>query len=167
MLSSRQWRKHKTSIIFGSIVFISLAFSSGDISRNMQSISSIKQQIASQSEKQAKLEQQVAFEQEQAKIANTRYQEGCIPIVFGTYPNIRYVTIVEGQVLTDRITGRTLPTGTRVCDANGNTGVVGEKGAVGEIVFTGNRDMVAKRLKRFRGGIYSQPIDTTEAIRDD
>ncbi|MBN3993845.1 MAG: hypothetical protein HWQ36_26025 [Nostoc sp. NMS2] len=159
MLTSRQWRKHKTTIIFGGITLISLAFSSGDISRNMQSISNIKATIATQSEKQTKLEQQIAFEQEQAKIANTRYQEGCIPIVFGTYPNIRYVTIVEDQILTDRITGRTLPSGTRVCDANGNTGVISEKGAVGVIAFTGDRDMVAKRLKRFRGGTYSQPID--------
>ncbi|MBW4566019.1 MAG: hypothetical protein KME32_34070 [Mojavia pulchra JT2-VF2] len=161
MLSARQWRKHKTSIIFGGLTLASLVSSSGDITRNMQSISTIKQQIAYQSQKQTELEQQFAFEQEQALIAEARYEAGCLPIVGNVYPH-KYVTIVEGQVLTDRITGRTLPQGTRVCDANGNTGVINQDGAVGAIAFTGNRDAVALRLKRFRGGIYSQPIDRGE-----
>ncbi|MBD2254636.1 hypothetical protein [Nostoc parmelioides] len=158
MLTVRQWRKHKTSFIFGGLTLASLIFSSNDIARNMQSISTIKEQIANQSQKQTKLEQQFQFEQEQAKIADARYKLGCLPIVATQYPH-RYVTLVEGQILTDRITGRILPQGTVVCDANGNTGVIGEDGAVSEIAFTGDRDMIAKRLKRFRGGIYSQPID--------
>ncbi|WP_292748111.1 hypothetical protein [Nostoc sp. NMS4] len=33
------------------------------------------------------------------------------------------------------------------------------RGEVEAIAFTGNRDLVATRLKRFRGGTYSQPID--------
>lgn len=156
--TARTWRKHRTSIIFGGITIISLAFSSGDIARNMRSISSIKEQVAYQSQKEIKLEQQFEFEQQQAKIADARYQTGCLPIVGTQYPH-RYVTIVEGQILTDRITGRSLPPGTIVCDGNGNTGVISESGAVGAIAFTGDRDMVAKRLKRFRGGTYSQPID--------
>ncbi|MBD2457730.1 hypothetical protein H6G80_27120 [Nostoc sp. FACHB-87] len=158
MLTSRQWRKHRTSIIFGGIILTSLAFSSEDISRNLQSISSIKAQIATNSEQQTKLEQQLAFEQEQARIADARYQNGCLPIVVGSYPRIRYVSIFEGQTLTDRHTKQPLPSGTVVCDGQGNTGVIEENGTVGAIAFTGNRDLVAKRLKRFRGGIYSQPI---------
>ncbi|MBD2441378.1 hypothetical protein [Nostoc sp. FACHB-110] len=158
---SRQWRKHRTSLIFGTITLISLALSSGDITRNMQSITNIKQQIANQSEQHSLLQQQFVFEQEQAKIADARYQSGCLPIVANVYPH-KYVTIVEGQILTDRITRRTLPIGTVVCDANGNTGVIGDSGAVAAIAFTGNRDLVALRLKRFRGGIYSQPIDRGE-----
>ncbi|MBD2492610.1 hypothetical protein [Aulosira sp. FACHB-615] len=158
MLTARQWRKHKTNIIFGGLTLAALAFSGGDISRNMQSIATIKSQIATNSEKQTELEQQVAFEEEQAKIAESRYAKGCLPIVAGDYPNIRYVSIFEGQVLTDRHTGRSLPTGTVVCDGQGNTGVVEESGVVGAIAFTGDRDAIAKRLKRFRGGIYSQPI---------
>ncbi|MBW4677693.1 MAG: hypothetical protein KME52_27945 [Desmonostoc geniculatum HA4340-LM1] len=159
MIINITWRKHKTSIAFGSIVLISLAFSSGDISRNMQSISSIKSQIADQSERQTKLEQQYQFEEEQSKIADARYEKGCLPVVSGSYPNIRYVSIFKGQSLTDRHTGKALPSGTVICDGQGNTGAIEGSGTVGAIAFTGNRDMVAKRLKRFRGGIYSQPID--------
>lgn len=159
MLTSRRWRKSKTSIIFGGIVLASLAFSGGDISRNMNSIANIKAQIATNSEKQTKLEQQIAFEEEQARIAETRYAKGCLPIVAGSYPDIRYVSIFEGQRLTDRHTGRSLPEGTVICDGQGNTGVIEDNGEVGAIAFTGDRDVVAKRLKRFRGGIYSQPID--------
>lgn len=161
MRTNRLWRKHKTSIIFGSIVLVSLAVSSPDIARNMQSISSIRAQIASQSERQTKLEQQVQFEEEQARIANSRYESGCLPSVTGSYPNIRYVSIFEGQVLSDRHTKRPLPSGTVVCDGQGNTGVVGDDGAVGAIAFTGNRDLVARRLRRFRGGIYAQPVDNS------
>ncbi|WP_144427392.1 hypothetical protein [Nostoc piscinale] len=124
----------------------------------MQSLSAIKEQNATNSEKQTKLEQQLAFEEEQAKIADTRYTKGCLPIVAGEYPNIRYVSIFEGQTLTDRHTETPLPSGTVVCDGQGNTGVVEDNGVVGAIAFTGNRDVIAKRLKRFRGGIYSQPV---------
>ncbi len=159
MITNRTWRKHKTNIIFGGFTLAAIALSSSDISRNMQSISSIKTQIAYQSEKQTKLEQQVQFEGEQSKIADARYQKGCLPSVTGTYPNIRYASIFEGQVLSDRHTKRPLPNGTVVCDGQGNTGVIEDNGTVGAIAFTGNRDLVAKRLKRFRGGIYSQPID--------
>lgn len=159
MLSERTWRKHKTSIVFGGIILGSLAFSSGDIARNMQSISSVKSQIASQSEKQVKLEQQFAFEQEQAKIADARYEKGCLPSVVGHYPDVYYVSVYEGQVLSDRHTKQPMPPGTVVCDGQGNTGVIGEGGAVGKIAFTGNRDLISKRLGRFRGGVYAQPVE--------
>lgn len=159
MNSARVWRKHKTSIVFGGLILGSLAFSSGDIARNMRSMSSIKEQIATQSDKHIKLEQQFQFEQEQAKIADARYERGCLPSVVGHYPNIRYVSIYEGQVLSDRHTNQSLPPGTVVCDGQGNTGVINESGVVGKIAFTGNRDLIAKQLGRFRGGIYAQPID--------
>lgn len=159
MNSARVWRKHKTSIIFGGIILTSLAFSSGDITQRMQSISSVRKQIATQSHKQVKLEQQFQFEQEQAKIADARYEKGCLPSVIGHYPDVYYVSVYEGQVLSDRHTGRSMPPGTVVCDGQGNTGVVGESGVVGQIAFTGNRDLVAKRLGRFRGGVYAQPVE--------
>lgn len=160
MITPRTWRKHKSSIIFGGLTLLSLIYSSGDINRSMSAIASLKQEIATQSEQQTKLEQQLAFEEEQAKIAEARYQKGCLPVVATVYPH-KYVSITLGKIIKDRITREPLPAGTVVCDANGATGVIDEGGAVGAIAFTGNRDMVAKRLNRFRGGIYSQPIDET------
>jgi hypothetical protein len=159
MNSSRVWRKHKTSIVFGALIGASLLYSSSDIQRNMGAISDIKQSIAENSKQQTILEQQLEFEKEQAKIADSRYESGCLPIVATVYPH-KYVTIVQGKVIQDRITRNPLPKGTVVCDANGNTGVIGDGGKVEVIAFTGNRDLVATRLKRFRGGTYSQPIDS-------
>ena len=158
MNTSRLWRKHKTSIIFGALVGASLIYSSGDIAQNMGAITDIKQSIAQNSKQQTLLEQQLEFEKEQAIIADARYKSGCLPIVATVYPH-KYVTIVQGKVIQDRITLNPLPFGTVVCDANGNTGVIGDEGKVEAIAFTGNRDLVATRLKRFRGGTYSQPID--------
>jgi hypothetical protein len=157
--STRIWRKHKTSIVFGTLIGASLLYSFGDIQRNMGAISDIKQSIAENSKQQTILEQQLEFEKEQAKIADSRYESGCLPIVATVYPH-KYVTIVQGKVIIDRITKDPLPKGSVVCDANGNTGVIALKGKVEAIAFTGNRDLVATRLKRFRGGTYSQPIDS-------
>jgi hypothetical protein len=156
--NTRIWRKHKTSIVFGALIGASLLYSSGDIQRNMGAISDIKQSIAQNSKQQTILEQQLEFEKEQATIADSRYESGCLPIVATVYPH-KYVTIVQGKVIKDRITLNPLPKGTVVCDANGNTGVIALRGEVAAIAFTGNRDLVATRLKRFRGGTYSQPID--------
>ncbi|WP_152591913.1 hypothetical protein [Nostoc sphaeroides] len=159
MNNTRIWRKHKTSIVFGTLIGVSLLYSSGDIQRNMGAVSDIKQSIAENSKQQTILEQQLEFEKEQATIADARYKTGCLPIVATVYPH-KYVTIVQGKVIQDRITRNPLPRGTVVCDANGNTGVIADRGEVEAIAFTGNRDLVATRLKRFRGGTYSQPIDT-------
>ncbi|QFS52703.1 hypothetical protein GXM_10458 [Nostoc sphaeroides CCNUC1] len=125
----------------------------------MGAITDIKQSIAQNSKQQTILEQQLEFELEQSTIADARYKTGCLPIVATVYPH-KYVTIVQGKVIQDRITRNPLPRGTVVCDANGNTGVIADRGEVEAIAFTGNRDLVATRLKRFRGGTYSQPIDS-------
>ncbi|MBE8990139.1 hypothetical protein [Nostoc sp. LEGE 12450] len=158
MNTTRLWRKHKTSIVFGTLIGASLVYSSGDIQRNMGAITDIKQSIAQNSKQQTILEQQLELELELATIADSRYESGCLPIVATVYPH-KYVTIVQGKVIKDRITLNPLPKGTVVCDANGNTGVIADRGEVEAIAFTGNRDLVATRLKRFRGGTYSQPID--------
>ena len=157
MNTARLWRKNKTSIVFGGAIAVSLLFSAPNITRSMGSIAALKSAIATNSEKQSQLEQQFQFEQEQAAIAEGRYKKGCLPVVATVFPH-KYVAIIEGQVIKDRITKKPLPNGSVVCDANGTTGVIGD-GKVGAIAFTGDRDMVAKRLKRFRGGTYSQPID--------
>ena len=58
----------------------------------------------------------------------------------------------------DRHTGTSYPENTVVCDSNGATGIIDSTGAIASVAVTPNRDVVASRLKRFRGGIYSQPV---------
>lgn len=93
-----------------------------------------------------------------ARIADERYQNGCLPLVRGTHPKLTYAPIVAGQKPTDRHTGNPLPENTVVCDSQGATGIIDSDGAIASVAVTQNRDVVAKRLKRFRGGLYSQPI---------
>ncbi|OKH35021.1 hypothetical protein NIES2101_38120 [Calothrix sp. HK-06] len=109
--------------------------------------------------KNSKLQRQFEFEQQQAEIANKRY-ESCLPVVGEFMRNgTHYFTgLREGDKPTDRITRELLPSGTVVCDANGTTGVIGSDGKVGFLAYTGNRDIIQSRLKRFRGSQFSQPV---------
>ena len=93
-----------------------------------------------------------------ARVADERYKNGCLPLVRGTHPNLTYAPVVLGQKPSDRHTGNPFPQNTVVCDSNGATGVIDETGAIASVAVTQNRDLVAKRLKRFRGGMYSQPV---------
>ncbi|MGB6298678.1 MAG: hypothetical protein WBF90_21190, partial [Rivularia sp. (in: cyanobacteria)] len=70
----------------------------------------------------------------------------------------------DGDKPKDRITGKVLPTGTVICDAHGTTAVINDNGAATYTAYTGNRDVVQARLKRFRGSQYSQPVN---AIMED
>lgn len=128
---------------------VSLALSSNDIKLSMQSMSEIRQQLGSQSLKQTKLSEQFKFEQSQAKIAEARYQLGCVLIV--APENVRNLaTLEEGDVIRDRTNGKSLPNNTVICDGNGNTGVI-KDGLVGLIAFTGNRDLVIQQVNRING----------------
>jgi len=95
---------------------------------------------------------------QQSKIADQRYQNGCLPLVRGKHPNLTYAPIVAGEMPVDRHTGSPYPENTVVCDSNGATGVINATGAIASVAVTPNRDVVAARLKRFRGGVYSQPV---------
>lgn len=96
--------------------------------------------------------------EQMSRIADKRYQDGCLPLVRGTHPNLTYASIVAGQRPVDRHTGDPYSPNTVVCDSNGATGIIDDNGKVSSVVVTQNRDVVAKRLKRFRGGLYSQPV---------
>ena len=105
------------------------------------------------------LQRQFEAEKEQAAIANERYKT-CNPVVGKEFKNgTHYFSGIKvGEVIKDRITKKPLPKGTVVCDAHGVTGVINDKGQVTHTAFTGNRDIIQKRLKRFRGSQYSQPV---------
>lgn len=109
--------------------------------------------------KKAELEQELALEQHQEMIANKRYKS-CIPVVGEIFKNgTHYFTgINETTIARDRITGKTLPPNTIICDANGMTARVSDNGNPTAFAYTGDRDIIQSRLKRFRGSQYSNPI---------
>ncbi len=92
-------------------------------------------------------------------MANKRY-EACLPVVGEYYRNnTHYFTgLKENDIPLDRITKQPFAKGTVVCDAHGLTGVIDENGRISNVAFTGDRNLVQKRLQRFRGSQYSQPI---------
>lgn len=108
-----------------------------------------------------------AVEKEEA-LANKLY-ESCIPVVGEAYKNgTHYFTSLQpGAIPKDRITGNPFAPGVWVCDANGTVGRINNEGRLGSvddkggtynIFYTGDRDVIQKRLQRFKGSQYSQPV---------
>ncbi len=150
----RIWRKHNSVIVFGGAIAISLLFGYNDIRRNMLSLSTTREFIATNNMKQARLEEQIKFEQQQAKIAEARYTRGCTIVVAVSNPR-NLATLVEGEPVLDRTTSKYLPAGTVVCDSNGNTAVLrtNEKGVpvARDLAFTGNRQLAINTVRKIKG----------------
>ena len=93
-----------------------------------------------------------------ASVAEARYKRGCLLLSGGQYPKFHFPTLVPGLTPTNRQTGTKLPPGTVVCDASGATGLISPNGTIGDLAVTGNREIVAQQVARFRGGQFTQPI---------
>jgi hypothetical protein len=139
---------------FGSLLAGTLLFSSKDISANMQNLSQARETIANNSQEQLLLEEQLAHEQAQARVAEARYKAGCT-IVVAVKAAKNLATLVEGETVLDRTTKKSLPNGTVVCDGNGNTGVLvaGKDGVpvVGQMAFTGDRALATEQVRQIKG----------------
>lgn len=137
----------RTDFVFGGIILAIGILSIPSCVENHRQIKVLREEYSAN--------QQV---EQMSRIADKRYQDGCLPLVRGTHPNLTYASIVAGQRPVDRHTGDPYAPNTVVCDSNGATGIIDENGEISSVVVTQNRDVVAKRLKRFRGGLYSQPV---------
>ncbi len=159
MKTNKVWRKHGTKICFGSIFVVGLIFSRDDIATNIATNNRIKAEVGASNDRLSRLERQRDVEKREAKIAEQRYEK-CLPVVGKVRRNDRhyFVGLKKKQLITDRISGAPLVKGTVVCDAFGVTGVLNEEGRVSAVAFTGNRDLVARRTKRFRKQQYSMPV---------
>lgn len=126
------------------------ALSSGNIQQNMESINQVRDIAQQNTTTEMKLRASQQSAEAQAEIANNRYQSGCVMVVAMKDPK-SYTSLSEGQPVLDRVRKTPLPAGTIICDANGNTGkivlVQGEP-VVGEMAFTGNKNLVASARKR-------------------
>jgi hypothetical protein len=139
----------------------SIAISYPNIQAQQKNMDLLKNQIASNNQQTELLNQSRDFEQRQSKIAESRYEKGCIPVVAKNNPR-KYVGLVERRPVLDQVSKQPLPVGSIVCDAHGNTGVVirfSEEVGVGNMAFTGNRKIVMFRLKNYKGSSYSQPVN--------
>ena len=147
------WRKHKTNIIGGGSVLLLLLASSGKITQNIADSQKMSSIISQNRMIERKAE-------ESRRVAHDRYKE-CLPIVSSVVRDGRRFqssAIYEGQVIRDRNTKLPLPPGVIVCDFHGNTGIINEAGEVSNTAFTGDREVIVSRQKRFRGAQYTQPI---------
>lgn len=141
--------------LVGAAVILSIP----SLEKHQTRVDLVRSEIKQRETTAEKLERQLNYEQRQARVANERYKS-CLPVVGDAYQNgTHYFTgIKEGDKPKDKITGERLPAGTIVCDAHGSTAVIDRDGAVSYLAFTGDRNVIQSRLKRFRGSQYSQPI---------
>ena len=120
----------------------------------MQNLSQARETIANNSQEQLLLEEQLAHEQAQARVAEARYKAGCT-IVVAVKAAKNLATLVEGETVLDRTTKKSLPNGTVVCDGNGNTGVLvaGKDGVpvVRQMAFTGDRALATEQVRQIKG----------------
>lgn len=151
-----------SNLIFGGLLIVGAIASIPSIQKHQARTDLIRADIKQREAKAEALLRQLEYEQRQGEVANKRYKT-CLPVVGNEYHNgTHYFTgLQEGEKPVDRITGKRLPSGTVVCDAHGNTGVINLQGAVSYTAYTGDRDTVQARLKRFRGSQYSQPVNAT------
>lgn len=149
-----------SNLMFGGLLVIGAIASIPSIQKHQARTDLIRADIKQREAKAEALDRQLEYEQRQAEVANKRYKS-CLPVVGDEYRNgTHYFTgLKEGDKPKDRITGKYLPTGTVICDAHGTTAVIDDNGAATYTAYTGDRDIVQARLKRFRGSQYSQPVN--------
>jgi hypothetical protein len=155
MNTSRFLRKNKSNLIWSVLILGSIALNYGQIRRNMQDLIQTREIIATNSQRQTLLEEQLKSEQSQARIAETRYKAGCTIVVSSRLPK-NLVTLVEGETVLDRTTKKSLPEGTVVCDGVGNTGVLvsgtnGQPPVVKKLAYTGKRQLAIDQVRKIRG----------------
>ena len=138
-----------TAVFFTGIC-ICLALSSGNIKSNLGTVAQVQESVRENSKQEWQLRASQQAAQAQAEIAEERYRNGCVMVVAMSDPK-SFTTLSEGQPVIDRVRRKPLPSGTIVCDANGNTAkiVLGvDRLVVGEIAFTGNQEVIQAARKR-------------------
>jgi hypothetical protein len=114
------------------------------------------QEMREQSNADVAAHADLQLQQESAKgmaaIANERYTVlGCQPVV--NWGQTDYVSLVENEVVLDPVTQFPIPSGTLVCDANGNTAIMRHNAqglpVAQSFAFTGDREVVLSRLRQF------------------
>lgn len=108
--------------------------------------SEIRDQDQQQTRELTLQQQQQRHGEQSRKIAEERYQDGCL-LVYTLDANGNVVSLYEGMAVVDRTTNQPLPNGTTVCDPNGATSVLEDGGKVGVIAVTPDTQLVKQLIQ--------------------
>lgn len=136
-------------------------FTGGGIAFNSQDY---EQEKAARQQRHNRQDALIQSEKDRKKyqaIANDRHKDGCDLIagtmrktgnkIFFTMP-----AITPGVPVKDVHTGRPIAFKT-ICDVYGVTAITDKNGHPQSLASTGDRNVIQATIKRFRGGVYSQP----------
>jgi hypothetical protein len=146
---NRILRRYPLELSFGAIALIAIATSIPGSLRQFDQMQLVSSEIQRNAIEQQRLEAQQEALAEKAKIAEERYQTGCLLIQLRN--NNTLISLAQGMPVVDSRTGNAIPPGTVVCDYSGNTAVmtaVDGKSLAHDLAFTGNRTIVRKAIER-------------------
>lgn len=152
------WIKNNPVVVLlGSGFVVSVILSFDNIHQNFQRLSQLRTLTAINTAKEQEVIAYHEHEIEQSKIAEQRYKTGCLMVFTGQVANT-FSSLSEGFPVVDRNRRKPLPSGTVVCDANGNTGQMitrpDGKIVVGAVAYTGNKAVVNAAKKQFNARYY-------------
>lgn len=130
----------------GLMALFALA-NSPSIARNMQAMGRVREQSMASGEVVSQLQANQIHIEEQAKIADSRYQSGCVIVVASNDPN-SFTSLTAGQPVLDGVRDAPLPPGTLVCDAFGNTARINDQSVADAFAFTGNKEVIQEAIER-------------------
>ena len=162
MVNKKHIRRHATEYIFVGIACVTAIFGHDDIQRQMNTLSADRSRISDLASQTRQLEESAVSAKERAAIAIQRYKDGCTIVVVANSPR-NLASLVKGQPVLDRISKAYLPSGTVVCDVNGNTAILKNNASgipvADDFAFTGDRQLALNLIRKIRGArvYYNTP----------
>lgn len=159
-MNPNKWlKRNPVSAMFLGGIALSLALSQGNIRQNAAAVDNVRSIAQQNAASQMELQATEQSAQQRAKIAASRYQNGCVMVVASNAPN-QFTSLSEGQPVMDAARHTPLPVGSIVCDANGNTAVIAPSAngqpVAAQMAFTGDRAVVKAAMERINAQ-YNAP----------
>lgn len=109
--------------------------------------SEIQTQDKEQSRQLSIAEQQARHGEQSRRIAEQRYQDGCLLVRLNDERG-NAISLFEGLIVVDKITQQPLASGTAVCDPNGATSILESGGKVGSVASTPDLKMISELIQQ-------------------
>lgn len=162
MVNKKHIRRHATEYIFAGIACVTAIFGHDDIQRQMNTLSADRSRISESTSLLRQLEESAETAKQRAAIAIQRYKDGCTIVVVADSPR-NLATLVKGKPVLDRTSKAYLPSGTIVCDGNGNTAILKANSegipVADDFAFTGDRQLALNLIRKIHGAkvFYNTP----------